>query len=143
MSEVLGIFLQSGLPGAALVVLGFVIYHLWKSNNQDRVQHSLELAKRDKDVRDVEALRIADAKEMYVQRIADANAIHQQMLEVVKQCTTVMETTSSSLDGHRDATIEHREAQKEAAEELRKLSLLLTNLSEEIRTRIRDTARRS
>lgn len=139
MDDVLRVFLQSGLPGAALVVLGFVVYRLWDENRKDRTAHLAEIEKKDKALREVEIQRLADTKELYAQRVADADAIHRQMLEVVKQCTTVMETTSSSLDGHRDATIEHRDAAKEAAEELRKLSTLLLTLNEEIRNRLRTT----
>lgn len=138
MERVTEVFLSAGLPGAACVVLGFVVYYLWaerKSHEEDRKKERNELTQQ---IRDAEARRLEDIKSLYQMRMGDAETIHKQMLEVVKQCTTVMETTASSLDGHRDASIEHREAQKEAAEELRKLSMLLMHLAEEIRVRMKN-----
>lgn len=131
--DILRVFLQSGLPGASVAALGYVVYRLWMENKDDRDRHAAKIKERDAEMADIQRQRLVDTKELFMLRFADAESIHRQMLDVVKQCTTVMETTSSSLNGHREATIEHREAQKEAAEELRKLSTLLMSLNEELR----------
>ncbi len=132
--DILRVVLQSGLPGASAAALAYVVYRLWMENKDDRDKYAAKLKERDAEVAGIQQQRLVDTKELFMLRFADAESIHRQMLDVVKQCTTVMETTSSSLNGHREATIEHREAQKEAAEELRKLSTLLMSLNEELRS---------
>ena len=141
MEEAFDAFAASGLPGAAAVILAFIIAYLWREAREDRSAHARERKELEEKKAELEAKRLHDIKEAMQQRIADAEIIHKQMLDVVRQCTTVMETTSSSLETHKDATIEHRDAQKEAAEELRKLSTLLTSLNDEIKTRLRPPTR--
>lgn len=139
---------HGGLFGVVCVVLAFVCVFLFQQGRADRERDAKEKktleeqARAEREalltlIRAVETQRLQDVKVLFQERLGDADTIHKQMLEVVKQCTTVMETTASSLDGHRDATIEHREASKEAAEELRKLSALLTTLDKEVRDRLR------
>jgi hypothetical protein len=141
---------HGGLFGVVCVVLAFVCAFLFQHWRADLKEHAKEKkaieeqARAERDslqtlIRAVETQRLQEVKILFQERLGDADTIHKQMLEVVKQCTTVMETTASSLDGHRDATIEHRDASKEAAEELRKLSALLTTLDKEVRDRLRTT----
>lgn len=139
---------SSGLPGAACIVLSFVVFFLWRDGKNERASHKAEMVaaqnahkaeieKHRTQISELDGYRIADWKEMSAARLGDAQTLHKQMLEVVKQCTSVMESTAASLDAHKEVTVEHRDAQKQAAEELRKLSTLLHGLSEEIRHRIR------
>ncbi len=145
MNEILEIFLQTGVPGASVAAMAFVVYRLWSEGNTERARHladRMEAAHAHrKELDELGKVHIADVKSLYAMRIVDAEAIHKQMLDVVKQCTIVLETTASSLEGHKDATLEHRDAQKEAAEELRKLSTLLVALNDEVKTRLRSPGR--
>jgi predicted DNA-binding protein (UPF0251 family) len=131
-----------------VVILAFVVFFLWKDGKNERAAHAREREEKDKthkeeleriqaSYRELGNLRLSDLREMSQARLGDSEALHKQMLEVVKQCTSVMESTAASLDAHKDVTVEHRDASKQAAEELRKLSTLLHNLSEEIKLRIR------
>lgn len=141
MEDALNTLAASGPLGAACVILAFVVWYLWREGKEERAAHARERKELEDKIRELEGKRLHDIREAMQQRIADAEVIHRQMLEVVKQCTTVMETTSASLEGHRDATLEHRDAQKEAAEELRKLSTLLTTLNDELKHRLRPPVR--
>lgn len=141
MDGALNTFAASGLPGAACVVLAFVVWWLWREGKEERAAHGRERKEHEEKLRDLETQRLHDVKEAAQQRIADQETVHKQMLEVVKQCTTVMETTTAAVTGHTDATLEHRDAQKEAAEELRKLSMLLSALSEDLKHRLRPPGR--
>lgn len=152
MEGVLQAFLSTGIPGAAAVALAYVVYHLWDEGKKERAKFITdkgELEKAYKEeikvllgaIRNLEERRLDDTRALYREREVFADAIHKQMLDVVKQCTTVLESTASSLEGHKGATLEHRDAQKEAAEELRKLSTLLVTLNEEIKTRLRTPGR--
>jgi predicted component of type VI protein secretion system len=146
MERVISAFMESGLPGALCVALSLVVYFLWSEGKAERnnnttlrvAQEKLHLdfqKEWEKQYRELELARVADLRSAHQARVADAELVHDKMLEVVKQCTTVLSTTAASLDTHKDATIEHRDAQKEAAEELRKLSTLLVSLHEEVRSR--------
>lgn len=139
---------HGGLFGVVCIVLAAVCVYLFQQWRADLKEHAKEKRALEEQTRTerealltlaraVETQRLQEVKTLFQERLGDANTIHKQMLEVVKQCTTVLETTASSLDGHRDATIEHRDASKEAAEELRKLSVLLTALDKEIRDRLK------
>jgi hypothetical protein len=139
---------EAGLPGALCVLLAAVIWFLWNDSKAERNNHHtarialekahLEVRKEwEVQYRTLEAQRVADLRAAHQSRVADADVVHEKMLEVVKQCTAVLSSTSASLDTHRDATLEHRDAQKEAAEELRKLSTLLVSLNEEIKARMK------
>ena len=123
------------------------MFFLWRENKEERAACKRELTtaaetlekkqkewteKRD----ELEVKRLHDLKEVMQQRIADQETVHNKMLDVVKQCTTVMESTAASLDGHKDAAIEQRDSQREAAEELRKLQTLLNSLYDELRRRV-------
>lgn len=145
MNEILEIFLQTGVPGASAVVMAFVVYRLWGEGNTERARHLADRTEaahaHRKEVDEISKERLNDIKSLYAMRMGDAETIHKQMLDVVKQCTIVLETTASSLEGHKDATLEHRDAQKEAAEELRKLSTLLISLNDEIKIRLRSPGR--
>ena len=152
MEPVLQAFLSTGIPGAAAVALAYVVYALWDDAKKERVKTAIDKGEVEKEfkkerdallahVREVESRRLEDTKALYQMRVADSDIIHKQMLDVVKQCTTVLESTASSLEGHRGVTIEHRDAQKEASEELRKLATLLVTLNEEIKMRLRPAGR--
>lgn len=152
MEAVLEAFLSTGIPGAAAVALAYVVYHLWDDGKKERAKFATDkadLEKAHKDevkvlltiIRELEVKRLEDTRMLHQTHMQDKDAIHKQMLDVVKQCTTVLESTSSSLEGHKGATIEHRDAQREAAEELRKLSTLLVTLNEEIKARLRTPGR--
>lgn len=133
--------LNAGVLGAIVIIFAAVIIVLWKHFIDDRrTNEKTHKAERDellKQIREIETKRLTDLSGAHQARVSDSDAIQKQMFDVVKQCTTVMESTASALYVHKDAASEHREAQKEAAEELRKLSSLLTSLSEEIRARFR------
>ncbi len=148
VSAAFGTVLQTGLLGAAIIILSAVIVFLFRELKAEQSRHKTELEKieeaRKKEredlhaqLRAIETSRLGDLRDLYGARMQDSDVIHKQMLDVVRQCTTVMETTAASLDGHKDATVEHRDAQKQAAEELRKLAALLVTMNEELKLRFR------
>lgn len=148
VSTAFGTILQTGLLGAAVVILSSVIVFLFRELKAERDRHKADLEKIEKankeerdglnrQLRDIEGSRLGDLRDLYGARMQDSDTIHKQMLDVVRHCTTVMETTAASLDGHKDATVEHRDAQKEAAEELRKLAALLVTMNDELKIRFR------
>lgn len=148
MEEALRAFTSSGLPGAACVVLAFVIYFLWQETKNERISHARERkewetkkdeleTKRLTDLKEVMQHRIADQETTHKKMLSDQETTHNKMLDVVKQCTSVMEATAASLDGHKDAALEHRDSSREASEELRKLSTLLNSLYDDLKTRFR------
>lgn len=152
LSNALQTLLGAGIPGAAVVILSFVVFYLWREGKNERAAHKREreeMIKAHKEEiekhqvinRELHAARLADIRENTAARLTDNESLHKQMLEVVKQGTTVMESTAAALDAHKDVTVEHRDAAKQAAEELRKLSTLVHNFSEEIKLRIRPGAR--
>lgn len=143
-------FLQAGIPGAVAVALAVVVVYLWRELKAERIAYKKDLEERDtahkkevsdhkkevaaliEQVRQMELRRFDDLRVMYTQRDADKDAIHQRMLEVVRSVQDVMNTTASFLESNRGATIESREASREAAEELRKLSMLVVTLRDEV-----------
>jgi len=133
----LEMFLGSGLPGAAAALLATVVFFLWRETKAERAEHLRDKLDLYSQMRDLEAKRLHDLKEAHQQRMADSEALNKQMLDVVKQCTSVMESTANTLESHSTMTSEHREAARESAEELRKLQTLLITLNEEIRARLR------
>lgn len=150
LTNALQALLGAGIPGAAVVILSFVVFYLWRDGKNERAAHKREreemikahkeeVEKLQHSYRELGNLRLNDIREMNQARLQDSESLHKQMLDVVKQGTTVMESTASALDAHKDVTVEHRDAAKQAAEELRKLSTLVHNFSEEIKLRIRPT----
>lgn len=137
---------HGGLLGAVCIVLAFVVVRLWNDQRSERAENEKEKKRLEGEhkqertsllalIREAEQQRLADNKVLHEQRLAADEVTYVRMLEVVKQCTSVLETTSSALDGHRDATLEHRDAQKEAAEELRKLTGMLSAMHEGLKNR--------
>lgn len=141
MEDALDAFAASGLPGAAAVVLSFVVFFLWREGKEERAAHHRDHKEWETKKDELETKRLHDLKEAHQHRIADSELVHIKMLDVVKQCTTVLETTAAALDGHKDAATEHRDSQREAAEELRKLSVLLHAMHEDVKTRYRPSPR--
>jgi small-conductance mechanosensitive channel len=152
LSNALQALLGAGIPGAAVVILSFVVFYLWKDGKDERAVHKRELeelTKAHKEEieklqainRELHAARLNDIRENTAARLSDNESLNKQMLEVVKQSTDAMKSTAAALDAHKDVTVEHREAAKQAAEELRKLSALVHNFSEEIKFRIRPGGR--
>jgi hypothetical protein len=144
--------LNAGVLGAVVIIFATVIVVLWRHFIDERKSllssHKAEREDQDKahraerddllrQLRESETKHRAELSAVHQARISDSEAVHKQMFEVVRQCTIVMESTSSALYVHKDAATEQREAHKESAEELRKLASLLTSLSEEIRARFR------
>jgi FlaG/FlaF family flagellin (archaellin) len=144
--------LNAGVLGAIVVIFAAVIYALWRHSIDERktllsqqqserdaltAQHRGERDELLRHLRETEAKNRQDLQAAHQARVADSEALYKQMFDVVKQCTSVMEMTASALHAHKDVATEQRDAQKEAAEELRKLSSLLMSLSEEIRVRFR------
>lgn len=96
-------FLQAGLLGAAVLILGAVIIAQWRDAKAERVEFL-------KQIHDLQRARIDDGK-----------AVQTQMLEVVKQCTQALVTVTSTLEGQRDAMTELRNAFRDLGEEMRGL----------------------
>jgi len=158
-----GTIANAGVLGAVVVIFAAVIVYLWRhfvderktmeaAHRKEREEQektckaereaaaALHRAERDdlnRQIREITEKHRSDLNAVHDARIADAEMIHKQLFEVAKQCTAVMESTASALHVHKDVAGEHRDAQREAAEELRKLSSLLNSLSEEIRMRFR------
>lgn len=136
-------YLNAGVLGATVIVFAAVIVILWRHFIAERNKMLEDFGKERKELqtqlRDTEQKRLDDLRGAHNARMADSDAIREKMFEVVKQCTTVMESTASALHVHKDVATEHREAQREAAEELRKLGGLMVSLSEEFRMRFRNS----
>jgi mannitol-specific phosphotransferase system IIBC component len=133
--------LNAGVLGAVVIIFAAVIVVLWRHFIAEReALLAVHRSERDdllRQLRETEAKHRQDLHGAHQSRVSDAESIQRQMFEVVRQCTAVMESTAAALNVHKDVATEHREAQKEAAEELRRLSSLLASLSEEIRARTR------
>lgn len=141
-------FLQAGIPGAVAVALAVVVIYLWRELKAERVAYKKELeelntaSKKDhtnliEQIRQQELRRFDDLRLMYTARDADKDAIHQRMLEVVRSVQDVMNNTATYLESNRGATAEARDSSRESAEELRKLSTLVTTLRDELAYRYR------
>lgn len=135
-------YLNAGVLGATVIIFAVVIVVLWRHFITERNKNLEEFAKERKELlthlRELEQKRLDDLRGAHNARMADSDAIREKMFGVVKQCTTVLESTAAALNIHKDVATEHREAQREAAEELRKLSALLVSMSEEFRMRFRN-----
>ncbi len=145
-------YLNAGVLGATVIIFAVVIVFLWRFFT-DRIEkmakeHADERKKLIDDftkergdlnsqLRELEQKRLDDLRGAHTAHSAASDALREKMFDVVKQCTSVMESTAAALSFHKDVAAEHRDAQREAAEELRKLGALLAALSEEIRARFR------
>lgn len=145
-------YLNTGVTGATAILAFLVIIFLWRHFTAviDHLQkeHAAERKKLLDDFarertelnaqqRELDQKRLDDLRGAYVSASTANDALREKMFDVVKQCTSVMESTAAALNFHKDVAAEHRDAQREAAEELRKLGALLASLSEEIRARFR------
>lgn len=104
MNAAINQFLQSGLLGAAVLVLGVVIVAQWRDAKAERTAF----------LRQIDELQRA--------RIDDGKAVQQQMHEVVKQCTQSIVTVTSTLDSLREAMVETRNTIRATGDEIRELS---------------------
>lgn len=96
-------FIQAGLLGTLCVVFAVVIYLLWRAANSERAGFLSEL------------------KAVQEARIDDAKAVQTQLLDLIKQCTTALESVANALEQQKDATGELRTTLREFGGELRAL----------------------
>lgn len=94
-------YLQAGLLGALVVVFAGVIYVLWMAGNRER---------------DKLLASIAEAQQA---RIADAQATTARLIEVVRECTTSMNSVASATEAQQEAMRELRTTLKDFGDDLR------------------------
>jgi hypothetical protein len=77
---------KAGILGAAVVALAFCVYVLWKDSRKSQKEFLDQLVA------------------LQAQRVNDAVVVRDQLLGVIKECTTAIATATRAMEAQKEAT---------------------------------------
>jgi len=95
--------LQAGLLGTFVLIFGVVIVWLYREGRTERTAMMLQIS------------------DLQKERVKDAQFHRDQLVEVIRQCTTALTSVTTTLEGQKDAMMELRDAFREVAGEMREM----------------------
>lgn len=111
VSVATGAFAASGTLGATVLILGLVVWYLWREGKIERADAKAREDKLVQQIAELNALRIADSRDM-----------QERLLSVVTNATSVIGSTTAATSEMRTALVDVRDALAENSAELKTLS---------------------